>query len=77
MDDEVLYLKFGNIFSFFKHFIQGVVVAEFQDDVDILRVFKNVIEGDNIFVGKGFVDFDLSDELRMGKGVLFVWLWLF
>jgi hypothetical protein len=54
-----------------------VIVAKFQDNVYILRVFKNVIEGDNIFVGNRFVDFDLSDELRIKKALLFVWLWLF
>ena len=77
MNNEVLYLKFGNIFSFFEHFIKSVIVTKFQDNVYILGVFKNVIKGDNIFVGKRFVDFDLSDELRIKKEVLFVWLWLF
>lgn len=42
--DEVLDLKLGNIFSFFEHFVQGVIAAEFQDYVNILTVLKNVIE---------------------------------
>ena len=56
-------LGFGLSYSSasFHHLVEGMVAAEFQDDVDIFAVFENVIEKEDVFVFEGFMDFDLCD----------------
>ena len=60
----VLQFCFCDSFSFFDHLVEGVIAAEFQDDIDVLGILEDVIKEKNIFMLEGFVDFDLSDKLN-------------
>ena len=46
----VLQFCFCDSFSFFDHFVEGVVAAQFKDDVDVLGIFEDVIKEKNIFM---------------------------
>ena len=47
---KILNFQLSDLFSFFKHFIQRMVTAKLQDDINILTILKYMIEGDNIFM---------------------------
>jgi hypothetical protein len=41
-------------------------LAEFKQDVDVLRVFKEVLKSHNVVVVEGAVNFDFTHELLLG-----------
>lgn len=45
---------------------QGLVGADVEHDVDILFVFKVAVEANDVFVGKGTMNFDLTGQLLTG-----------
>jgi len=51
-----------------------LVLTEFEQDVDVFGVFKEVLKSHNVVMVKGAVDFDFAHELlfgaRLGKGIL-------
>ena len=66
--EVILKFGFGDSFSFFYHFVEGVVGANFQDDVDILGILEDVVEEEDVFMFEGSMDFDLGDQLDGGRG---------
>ena len=44
MIEVILKLGLGDSFSFFYHFVEGMVGAYFQDDVDVLGILEDVVE---------------------------------
>ena len=48
--EVVLKFSLGDSFSFFYHFVEGVVAAYFEDDVDVLGVLEDVVEEEDVFV---------------------------
>ena len=70
LSEIALDLDFSESFSSFDQFVESLyekdvylVGAEFQEDVDILVVFKHMLELHNILVMQRFVDLDFRNEL--------------
>lgn len=49
-----------------KELIQRLIRAELEQDVDVLGIFKEVLEPDDIIVMERSVDFDFRHELLLG-----------
>jgi hypothetical protein len=62
--DEVLGLGLAEPLLLFEQFVEGVVAAQFQEDVYIFVVLEDVFETDDAFMFEHFMDFDFSDELN-------------
>jgi len=64
--EVVLKFAFGDPLPFLDHFVEGVVVANLEDDVDVLGVLEDVVEEEDVFMLERSVDFNLGDQLSGG-----------
>ena len=60
----ILGFEFGESFSSFDEFIQGLMGTHFHQNVDIVMVFEDVFELDDVLMFDGTVDLYLTDELE-------------
>lgn len=51
-------------FPAFDHLAECLVLAQLQDDVDVLRVLEEMLEADDVLLVHGPVDADLTHQLR-------------
>lgn len=65
--EVILHLHFRKSFPPLYEFVQSLVGADFQQNVNIFVVLEDVFEFYDVLMGEGFVDFNLSDELRRAK----------
>jgi len=70
----ILDLKLCQSLPPFYQLVQCLVVTKFQDDVNELRVFKEVLESDNIRWLNLWVNLDLGSELPLNKNYFFLCL---
>ena len=48
------------------HFVECVIGAKFKHHVDIIRILKDMVEGDDVAMFECFMYLDLSDQLWIG-----------
>lgn len=64
----------GKSFSSTQFFIYGLIMTKLEKNIDVLRIFKEVIEAYHMCVVQGTVDPDFTHELlfgpRFGEGAL-------
>ncbi len=58
-------LKFGQTFSPADELIEGLLLAEAEEDVDVIVILEEVLELHDVGMRKGTVNFDLRHELVM------------
>jgi hypothetical protein len=63
----VLHLHLGEPLPALDEFVEGLVGADLQQDVDVLVVLEDMLELHDVLVGQRFVDFDLGYQLRGGR----------
>lgn len=63
----------GQFFSLFYHLTQCLVSAELEYNVDILGVFEDAVELDNVLMVESLVDFNFGQQLRYIRSLLSVW----
>jgi hypothetical protein len=61
--EVVLHFNFGEAFAAFDEFVEGLVGAHLEQDVDVLVILEDMFELDHVLVAQRLVDFDLSDQL--------------
>ena len=65
-----LHFKFMKAFSTLEQFVHALVLAELQENVDILAVLKKVLKVAHISMFDAAVDFDLTHQLLLGPASL-------
>ena len=64
--DVTLCLQLVESLSSSQELIQRLIRTELEQDVDVLGIFKEVLEPDDIIVMERSVDFDFRHELLLG-----------
>ena len=67
LNDIALNLELVQSSSPPQKFIQGLTLTEFQDNVDVLSILKEMLEADNVGVMERSVDLDLTHQLLLGS----------
>lgn len=66
LKEIALGLDFGEALAAFDEFVEGLVGAHLEKDVDALGVLEEVLEAHDVLEFQGTVDPDLGGQLRMG-----------
>lgn len=68
LSHEIGGLGFGESFPSFDHFVETLVVTQFEENVTIVSVLKVVFKGAHVTVFEGSVDLDFCLQLYYEKG---------
>jgi hypothetical protein len=67
--EVALYFNFVKALSAAQKFIQSLILAELQQNVDIFCVFEEMLETHNVVLVQATVDLDLRHKLLLGAGL--------
>lgn len=67
--DVALDLELVQALTAAQQLVQRLVLAQLQEDVDVLRVLKEVLEAYDVVLVKRAVNFDLTHELLLGTSL--------
>jgi hypothetical protein len=69
LSEIALYLDLVQTLAASKQFVQGLVLAKFEENVNVLSIFKEVFKADDVIVMQATVDLDLTHELLLCSGL--------
>lgn len=70
----ILHLNFSQSLASFDELIEGLIGADFQENINILMVLEDMLKLDNMLMTKRLMNFDFCNKLGRCIFLLFVWL---
>jgi len=72
--DVALYFKLVKAFASSEQFVQWLVLAQLKKDVNVLRIFEEVFEPDDVVVVQAAMNFDFGHQLLLCSALGKWWL---